>query len=84
MKSGFGLIIDWRLDGISRNFAEIYNRYIGPYPCPATKPLEEVPFMMLTICEHHMDDDTREGKDKIRNWQKKCPNYPKPNFFLDG
>ena len=83
---GFGLILPWRIDGIRRNWKELYRRYIEPYPCPATKPIEDELFMPFTICNYHSDvgAGTVEGRAAIKKDQTKCPDYPKPNFFLDG
>jgi hypothetical protein len=81
---GFGLIIPWRIDAICRNWRELHARYIEPYPCPATKPIRDGPFMTLTICPHHSEYNSKESRDKIKEDQKKCPDYPKPSFFLDG
>ena len=77
---GFGVIIDWRLDGINRNFQQIYERYIKPYKKTAKGAFP----MSLTVCFCHIDDYTKESRDKIKKDQEKCPDYPKPNFFLDG
>jgi hypothetical protein len=81
---GFGLIIPWRIDAIRRNWIELYARYIEPYSCPATKPIKEVPFMTLKICPHHSEYNSKESRNKVKTEQKKCPDYPKPSFFLDG
>lgn len=40
--------------------------------------------MSLTICPHHIEGANLEEKKTIKEAQKECEKYPKPNYFLDG
>jgi hypothetical protein len=40
--------------------------------------------MSFKLCKYFSGDDSIEAKKQLREDQKKCGDYPKPSYFLDG
>jgi hypothetical protein len=70
----------WRIWRINCELAYLYEKH-GEENCIE---LDNTHLMTLKICPYHVNGGNDEDKKEIKDNQKKCVDYPEPNFFLDG